>query len=47
MRIDESFVKEIDQKLKEFHECNWEEVCILCKNFNECEKEMRSLKVDK
>lgn len=42
MRFDENWTKEDDIKLKRFHECDWEDSCVMCQNFNECESEMKS-----
>ena len=41
MNFDETWNKENDIKLKEFHECDWNESCVMCKNFNECENEIK------
>lgn len=42
MKFNETWTKENDTELKEFHECDWEESCVMCQNFNECEKEKKS-----
>lgn len=42
--IDGEIRLEEDKNLKKFHECDWEESCVMCRNFNECETEMKSEK---
>ncbi|WP_297419120.1 hypothetical protein [Clostridium sp.] len=41
MIFDENWTKENDTDLKNFHECEWDEACIMCKNFKECEDEKK------
>lgn len=36
-------VKE-DEKLKEFHECEWDESCVMCKEYEHCMSELNSEK---
>lgn len=42
MKFYEDWTKKNDVKLKGFHECDWEDSCVMCKNFNECESEMKN-----
>lgn len=39
MTFHEDWTEQQDKKQKEFHECDWEESCIMCQNFKEHEKE--------
>lgn len=42
MKFSENWTKENDAELKVFHECDWEESCVMCKNYSECEAEMKN-----
>ena len=39
MNFNKDWTKENDIELKSYHECDWKESCVMCKNFNECEVE--------
>lgn len=47
MKFAEDWTKENDMDLKNFHECNWDEKCTMCQNFNECEAEKKAENNDK
>lgn len=47
MKFNKDWTKKNDVELKNFHECEWEESCVMCKNFNECELEKKVESNDK
>ncbi len=35
--------KEEDKKIKNFHECNWDYLCTMCKNYDDCINEFNDV----
>lgn len=44
MKFNKEWTKEQDNGLKGFHECNWEESCVMCHNYKDCEDEYNTEK---
>lgn len=34
---------EEDKEIKGFHECNWDELCTMCKNYDDCINEFNGV----
>ncbi len=38
-KFDEDWTEKQDKDLKSYHECDWEETCVMCQNYDNCNKE--------